>query len=281
MNKIIKNLRLAPMIIIIGIALSSCKSFTQDIKVDLPAFKKQVVIEAYLEPNKAAQVAITGTQDYFGIIGLPFINKAKVKLSDGTRTFDLIQSNKIDLSNPKNPKLFNYTTKDGDTFSMREGVKYTISVDTGAAPLVTAETYWLRKVQWDTIKTNRYNGRDDKMNIVFSFYDNLSTQDYYRIMIKNISDSNRIVRDYISDDHNSDHGKLVSGTAFDFKAGDTLDLTLYHITKEYYDYLLTSSRARQGVGNPFSEPSAILSNVKNGSGIFTTLPYERKRVVLK
>jgi hypothetical protein len=62
---------------------------------------------------------------------------------------------------------------------------------------------------------------------------------------------------------------------------DTLEVTLYHITDEYFNYLLTADQASQSNGNPFAVPATITSNVKGGTGIFTVLPFSRKVIVVR
>ncbi|GEM_PF-1371540 len=44
-------------------------------------------------------------------------------------------------------------------------------------------------------------------------------------------------------------------------------VVLYNISNEVYNYITSTSKA-EGNGNPFAEPVAIYSNIKNGIGIF-------------
>ncbi len=49
-----------------------------------------------------------------------------------------------------------------------------------------------------------------------------------------------------------------------------LEVTLRHITKEYYDFLTTLSLNRPVYGGPFSISSQVPSNINGGYGIFAT-----------
>ena len=52
---------------------------------------------------------------------------------------------------------------------------------------------------------------------------------------------------------------------------DTVIVHLYHINKEWYDFLITVRKAKAGSSGPFVEPVNVISNVEGGLGIFTTL----------
>jgi hypothetical protein len=59
---------------------------------------------------------------------------------------------------------------------------------------------------------------------------------------------------------------------------------VFHISREYYDYVESVQLATVGNVNPFAQPSAIRSNVSgsaNPLGIFTCLVYDRKRTIIK
>lgn len=44
---------------------------------------------------------------------------------------------------------------------------------------------------------------------------------------------------------------------------------LYTLSKELYDYIISYNKYQEVIGNPFSEPVNILSNVQNGYGLFS------------
>jgi hypothetical protein len=59
--------------------------------------------------------------------------------------------------------------------------------------------------------------------------------------------------------HSPDWNLLHSGSIF---------ITVKTVSKDYYDFILTSSLQNQTSGNPFAQPVQVYSNVQNGFGIF-------------
>jgi len=67
----------------------------------------------------------------------------------------------------------------------------------------------------------------------------------------------------------------------DFKKNDTVGIRIYSLHKEHYEYLESLSNARRSNGNPFTQPGSIKSNIRGGLGIFTSLVYMDKKIVIR
>ena len=68
------------------------------------------------------------------------------------------------------------------------------------------------------------------------------------------------------------------GSGYQFSEGDTVINTLFHIEKAYADFLESVDAAIGANGNPFGQPSTIISNLEGDAGaigIFTGLSYDR------
>jgi len=66
-----------------------------------------------------------------------------------------------------------------------------------------------------------------------------------------------------------------------FKRGDTVTVKLANIDKGTYDFWRTLEFAYQSVGNPFSSPVKVLSNVSNGAlGAFCGYGVQYKSIVI-
>jgi len=77
------------------------------------------------------------------------------------------------------------------------------------------------------------------------------------------------------------NGKSVMGTGSKFTKGDQLIFTLYHIDKQYYDYLNSINGAQNANFSAFAQPYPISSTLDKGFGVFTVLTFDRISVRLK
>jgi hypothetical protein len=92
-------------------------------------------------------------------------------------------------------------------------------------------------------------------------------------------DLDSLEQDFVTDDRIVDDSLIVFGTGYDYAVGDTVINTLYHITEEYSTFLESLNAAVSANGNPFGQPSPIISNLEgsaNAIGIFTGLTYDRR-----
>jgi hypothetical protein len=275
----------------IALFLQAC-NLQKDVNVDLPPFKSQLVVECYIYPNQPVELALTQTQNYFGtntndtaILKNLFVNDADVKIIYMGKTYPMKFN---PFPNIAEFKFFNYKMQ--DSLPYKEGETISLQVTDKQGRSVTAQTVWLSKVPIDSI-TYAFNSPSDSFtNLVVGFKDNGATKDYYRFQAKKLnadtgSRINREVVDYSTDDaiFNGLHSDL--GTPRRYKHHDTAEVTLFHITPEYYRFITTSQLAQNSNGSPFAEPTNIESNIVNGLGIFTALPViegqEEKTIVIK
>ncbi len=55
-------------------------------------------------------------------------------------------------------------------------------------------------------------------------------------------------------------------------------VVLRHVTEDYFRFKKSYKFASANAGNPFSEPTNVYTNVKNGYGVFSVMSYDEKEV---
>jgi hypothetical protein len=143
---------------------------------------------------------------------------------------------------------------------------------------VTGTTTIMERVPIEAVEWE-FNDRN-KAYLLTSFQDDPNAENFYRYMVHRDSLSNGSQRDFVSSDRLTNGKRVSYGSAYDYEKGDTLIVSLFHIEKQYYDFMSSVSDARSANGNPFAQPSRIKSSVQGGIGIFTNLAFDRKTVVI-
>ncbi|MDX5421445.1 MAG: DUF4249 domain-containing protein [Hymenobacteraceae bacterium] len=259
---------LAPLLLL----LAGC-DLQKDIDVALPEHEPQLVVECYLELGKPLRMSVLESSGYFDEILPPLVPDAEVFITHNGRRIKLkykpvliTQTNRF------------YTHTSHEIMNGKPGDIFGLEVQDSRGRKVTAFTTVLPRVPIDTIEW-RFND-EGKALLLTTYQDDPDTRNFYRYMTHRDSLEKGSERSFISSD-NLTNGKRVSyGSAYDYEVGDTLIISLFHIEKQYYDFLGSVSDAKNANGNPFAQPSRIKSAVQGGIGIFTNLAYDRKTVII-
>ncbi len=246
-------------------ALQSCSNLTKNVEISLPKFEPQMVVEGYLEPNEPLRVSVSRTLDYFAPLTLPFISNARVVLSYNGITDTLIFNPIPDF---ENLKWFNYQTR--DSVPVLKGVQYTLTVIDSAGKRATASTSYLDFPKIDSVGLSSLRERDTSY-FLLTYFQDLPGPSFYRFRVSNLSDSAADNQDFVTNDLSFEGKQITFGTGYDFQPGDTAVVRVYHLRKDYYDYLASISAANSANGNPFGSPASIKSNFTGAMGIFTPL----------
>jgi hypothetical protein len=256
----------------------------KDVAIKLPVFKSQLMVESYLEPGSKVQLALTQTQDFFATPDLSnvFIANAKVILSysDLPGRKDTLLQNDQPVFNAKDStlKFYNYTSKD-NLPPLHRGSTVFVTVVDPQGRAVSAQSSWIEPVKIDTIKAQVYpSGR---IGVLAYFTDDPASGDHYRFRVRKLAEKDTVKVDFFDTDNIFNGKKTYYDTGPSFHHKDTVEVSLYHLTDEYFNYLLTADQASQSNGNPFAVPATITGNIKGGTGIFTVLPFSRQVIVLK
>ncbi|MEM9888722.1 MAG: DUF4249 family protein [Bacteroidota bacterium] len=259
-------------------------NLTQEIEIDLPAYENQIMVESYLVPGQPFTLLLTQSFSYFAPIPQNteayleelFINDAEVTIRFEDKEVQL--TNQLSF-NPLTGKLFNYSA--GILVPEIYDVEFELEVRTAEGDIIRGRTLIPEPVPIDSIVV-QFNETDTLARALTYWTDDNSEENFYRrLFAQGARDSVDI--DFVLDDQIVDNSIIVTGTAYDFAVGDTIFNTIYHTTEEYFVFMNSIFNADAANGNPFAQPSTILSNVEGNNeplGIFTGLTFDEERTII-
>lgn len=235
------------------IFLLSC---TKVVKVDLETAAPKLVIDASIDWIKGT----TG-------------NEQKIKLSTTTGyysgDFPTVSGADIIITNSANT-AFSFTEHPGTgeyictSFHPVIGETYTLKVVLNGETYTATETCIGVPAIENNIEQNDKGGfGGDEVEIKYKYQDNGNEENYY---LHRILSPVSVFPEYKAQDDEHDQGNLMQEyfSDKDLKAGDTIHISLYGISRRYYDYfrkLLAASGAQNG---PFqTTPGSVRGNIIN------------------
>ena len=258
----------------------------KEIDIDLPAYESRLVVECYLEPGEPFSLLITRSSGYFD----PFptddgqflenllVDGAEVTISYKNTIYEL--ENQLFFNNFTN-KLFNYKAIQDVPLDYESD--FELNIITAEGETITGTTRLLPPIPIDSVVIEFEEG--DTMARALTYFTDIPNEDNYfrRMLHKNSVLDSLPIQDFTTDDRIVED-VVVFGSSFTFQEGDRAINTLYHIDRAYYDFLESLRIAVNSNGNPFGQPSPIISNLNgtaNAIGIFTGLSYERITTVVR
>ncbi|MBL7784249.1 MAG: DUF4249 domain-containing protein [Saprospiraceae bacterium] len=271
---------------ILGLVFLAACNLTKDVDINLPDYDRQPVVECYLEPGKPFRLLLTQSYSFFDPFGLDssFLNKtllqgALVTISYNGQTDTLVNQ----LAFESNPvKIFNYVGS--KIVPATVGVDYVLNITLENGSTITGQTSMLPPVPIDSVVVTWSPESDTLARVLTYITDDLSKPNYYRRMLHYSSLDSFPEQDFLVNDRISTNALIAFGTGYELTRGDTVFNTIFHITKDYSDYVESYQLAIAGSGNPFAQPSRIKSNVSgnaNPLGIFTCLVYDRDTTIIE
>ena len=260
------------------VALAGCGKLQNNIDVPLPYYSAELVVECYLEPGKVPSLAVTTSVPYLSAV-LPRVP------TDVTVTLTMPNGTAIPLAFSPNYKALTDTT--GEKFHSHigraplvahAGDVFRLDVSDTQGRHVTGTTTMMSLVPIDSVeyKFNDKKGTEHKAYFLTNFRDPPTLDDAYRLQLHKGNPAKRALLkspevDNSFQDRLNNGQNFTVGTSYRFNAGDTVTATLYHTDAAFYRFRQSVRDARNANGNPFSQPSAIASNVQGGLGIFSVL----------
>ncbi|OJJ21784.1 hypothetical protein BKI52_14885 [marine bacterium AO1-C] len=268
---------------IAALSLTACDSFQKTIDVDLPDYESETVVECYLRPGKAITVLVTQSSAYFGGIGIPLKPDAEVTINSYSRERSFSSRLYYRSDAPFIPgEYFNYQSDESVYHSDR--ARYTLTVkDKKTGKVITGTTEYLPAPYIEAIEP-RFRESDTTAFLLTKFQDiDPDKRNYYRILVKKkLEDGkDKLVNDIKFEGNLKTGNEIAIGSSYDFKDGDQATVTLYHLSKPYYDFLRTMDAAQQGNVNPFAQPTTVKSTVEGGLGVFTFLAFDERKFDVK
>lgn len=267
-------LTLVSFVGLLATLLAGCANMEKEITLPTSSYQRQLFVECYLEENQPYRVALTESLPYLDTVTISPINGATVKITRANGVESLKPETYIDTTYRK---AYNYILDKPIVPQANEA--FTLEITDSKGRKLTASTRFLPKVELKEVSW-KFNERE-KAYLTIRFPDDTSQSNYYRFMINRTSLSGPQETDFSFDDRFASAGEMTLGTGYEYEEDDTLLVSLYHIDKAYYDYLQSADDAASANGNPFARPSAVKSTVQGGIGVFTTLVYDRRKIIIK
>ncbi|RIV24049.1 DUF4249 domain-containing protein [Fibrisoma montanum] len=257
--------------VLAGLGLAACQ---QDIDVDLPPYEPKLVLECYLEEGQPVRLTLLESRGYLDVASLPLVDGATVVLSHQGLNDTIPNVPFVDRATGKS---YNYSSP--TPIKTDYDSPYTLTVTDKQGRRLTATTRFIRPVAIKSI-TPEFNQNGEAYGLT-KFDDNPQQKNYYRLTLTRNIRVDTLSLDALLDDAFSNGEEINWGSGYTFKKGDTIHATLYHCTEDYYKFLTTAQSARQANVNPFAASGEVISNVRGGLGVFATLTYDYRSVVIK
>lgn len=259
------------------IFLLLCCACSKKIEVELPAYTPKLVVEMYLEDGAPLRCLLTESLPYNSSEIRSVVNNATVLFSDGRRTDTLQPAEVYEYASGRTYNFFNPRVVVADTQSV-----YTIKVIDSIGRRVDASTVFLPKITQITDVEYKLEDTSGRYSVGFQIEDPAVTANYYRFMIaRRIDDFTEQNTDFFMADVSFDGLRYSYNSGAIYLAGDTVSVRAYTLSKEHFDYLQSTDNARTANFNPFVQPVPIRSNINNGLGIFCTVQYDERRIVIR
>lgn len=266
------------------VGLAAC-NLEKEVDIELPPYERQPVVECYLEPGKPFRLLLTSSYSFFDPFGLDSNFLQKTLLQDATVTITY-NNEVVTLANiptlETNPfKIFNYTSQ--QIVPATPGIEYTLNITLPDGKTVSGKSTMLPLVPIDSIRVEWSAEKDTLARMLTYITDDQTKENYYRRLLNYSSLDSVPDQDFLVSDRISTTELIAFGTGYELTPGDTVFNSIYHISKDYYDYFESVQLAVFGNLNPFAQPSPIKSNVSgtgNPLGIFTCLVYDRDTTII-
>ncbi|HEX4877132.1 MAG TPA: DUF4249 domain-containing protein [Chitinophagaceae bacterium] len=273
-----------PILLCISTTLlfTSCE---KTVDFNLNTAEPKLVIEASIENGQAPVVYISKSLDYFSSINYDMlanssVSGAEVYISNGTQTHRLKE---YSLQTPAGSSLFYYSNDPASpatAFLGQLNTAYSLRIVSGgkeytAVSRIPSITRRIDTLYW---KPAPAGNLANKVVLMIKATDPPGYGDYIRYYTKQNRDPffpglNSVYDDQVIDGTTYEvqvergvprTGSIPENYSF-FDRGDTVTVKLANIDKATYDFWRTMEFSYASVGNPFSSPTKVLSNINGGA----------------
>ncbi len=282
------------------VLLISCE---KDITIDLNETQPKLVVEATIENGQPPFVILSSSLQYFSkisaaILAASFVHNADIYISDGVKRHKLKEDSVVDV---QGFTLYFYTNDLTDPTTAIIGqiaTDYSIEINSGgrlytAVTQIPDTTKRIDSLSWAPIPV--IDPEDsNKVKLIVAVTDKPGYGDYARYYTKVNQEPFYPGFNSVFDD------QVIDGTSYSlpvdrgvnknaereedevfFNRGDTVTFKLSAIDKATYDFWRTSEFSYQSIGNPFSNPVKILSNISgNALGYFGGYGAQYRMIVI-
>jgi hypothetical protein len=265
--------------------LSSCE---KDITIKLDPTSTDVVVDASIENDKYPQVILSKSLEYFAklepsLLTSSYIHDAIVTISNGSIRGQLNEDSAA-MNDSLGLVVYFYTfsrTYSGPKFKGEFNTRYNLEIQTGnktytATTTIPGLNKYIDSLWWVKAPAAADSGLVNlKARVVdppgygnyTRYFTSVNNGPYYPGL-------NSVFDDQITDGTtytvtvdkgvNRNFPIDINDYSF-FNRGDSVEVKLANIDKATYDFWRTMEYNYQSVGNPFSTPTVVISNVTNGA----------------
>ncbi len=298
-TSVIKTMKVQSFIILLLALMQwSCE---KAVSFKLDTVTPKLVVEATIENGQPPLVYLSRSLAYFSTLNpdslaATFIRNADVWVSDGART------HKLKLYSARFPGGFTGYYYGTDSSSLSTAIigelnkSYTLRItwegkEYTASTTIPNTTRRIDSLYW---KDAPGGNIPYKVSLMLRATDPQGLGDYIRYFTKQNRDPyypglNSVYDDQVIDgttyEIQVERGILRNGIAGEaysfFDKGDTVTLKLCNIDKATFDFWRTMEFTYASVGNPFSSPTKVMSNIKGGAlGYFGGYAAQYKKIVI-
>lgn len=250
---------------------------------ELEAGAPSLVVEATIENGQAPRVVLTSSQAYFSqisadILNTSFVQGAEVYVSNGQKEHRLKE-----YAVPAGPFTLRYYSTDSSqlntafvgelkqSYSLRivsDGKTYT------ANTTIPDTTRRIDSIWWRPVP----NSTQNEVQVYVRATDKKGFGDYIRYYTRRNNQGffppfNSVFDDFVIDgttyqvqvEPGFNRNTEFNDDTYFFRRGDTVGMKLANIDKATYDFWRTMEYNYSAIGNPFSTPITVLSNISGGA----------------
>lgn len=259
--------------ILILVFMTACE-MQQDVAIKMPPHEDAFVVECFLEPGQEHQALMTRSLNFFEGKWLEGIDGAEIMISSADEDRSLINLNKTDTLHYK---MYNYYHPDEVVYE--EGKEYQITVKYGDKVQASGKTRFLPKVDIEDVYFRQ--NADSLLAAYVEIADNPDEDNYYRVVLRAARDMTGSNYDGVWDDSRAKDGKLIINTSHILPPGWYITVNVYHIDKQYYEFLKSVKQAREANYNPFMQPATIQSTLDGAVGVFAAISLTSDTVLIR
>lgn len=241
-----------------------------DLVADIPASPSSLVVEGYVTPGYPAEIMLTESNTLQDDLVLLAVWNAKVSI--GTDTGAMTAQNILYRKTDRRI-MVNYGC--ADTVRVGAHSFFNLSVTTKDGRTVQASTKIVGPVHIKKVELH-----DEQ---IIAQHDLLvSAPRYVRLHVATYKQGKVVVSKSMMYEHREASNTSCTMPLSNYKTGaDSVVVSLFHIQKEYYDYLTSVDNANSAFSDPLLNPEGIRSNVQGGIGIFTYYTVDRSTIKLR
>ena len=266
------------------ITLASCQ---KEVHINLGSSPTQLVVQGAVETNLPPYVVLTNTIGFFSNVNLgtlqnSFVHGASITVNDGNKTVTLVEYS-IDTGNNNKFYIYSADTSNAANIMLGQVNKfYTLTINYNGATYTSVtkipnpkgtDSLWFSAPTFKDAKTPdsaielfaNYTDPDTLGNYVQYFTKRNHGLFYQSGLFTDELVNGKSIRN-IDLYAGYDNSQNVNGDSLRyFYPGDTVTLKWCEIDKGVYDFWNSYIFANNAIGNPFSSPINLKTNITNGA----------------